>query len=67
MVGLHLSAIVAYAVFQQNDLISPMVSGQKLVKHAEANDRLNVLRFLVCAALGIGVAVWVAYGAMPFG
>lgn len=68
MVALHLSAITFYAVAKQNDLVSPMLSGRKIVKGAvEENDAAPWLRFVIAASLAAGFALWVAYGAPPFG
>ena len=66
MVALHLSAITFYAVVKQNDLVSPMVSGRKLVKgDVDENDAPQWGRFALTAALAGGLAFWVSYGAPP--
>jgi len=66
MVGLHLTAIAFYAVVKQNDLVSPMVSGKKLVKgEVEPNDQASLGRFIVAVTIAAGLALWVAYGAPP--
>jgi cytochrome b len=68
MVGLHLGAIAFYAGVKQNDLLGPMVSGRKLVSGVvEENDKAPWLRFIVAAGLAVGLAVWIAFEAPPFG
>jgi len=64
MVALHLSAITFYGVFKQNDLVSPMVSGTKLVKaDTDANEPTPWIRFAISAGVAAGVALWVAFEA----
>lgn len=66
MVALHLAAIAYYGVVKQDDLVSPMFSGQKTVRTAvEENDRTNWIRFLVSSVLAFGAVIWVASGAPP--
>ena len=66
MVALHLCAITFYAVAKQNDLVSPMLSGRKLVKgDVDENEPPRLSRFVICAGAAAGAAVWVAYGAPP--
>ncbi|MDJ0977378.1 MAG: cytochrome b/b6 domain-containing protein [Erythrobacter sp.] len=63
-VALHLSAITFYAVVRQNDLVSPMLSGRKLLKgREEENEQTSWVRFLVSGALAAALALWVALGA----
>jgi len=64
MVALHLTAITFYGVVKQNDLVSPMVSGTKLVKgDIDENEPASWVRFLISAGLAAGVALWVAFEA----
>ncbi|MEL7519915.1 MAG: hypothetical protein AAFN48_13285, partial [Pseudomonadota bacterium] len=64
MVALHLSAIAYYGVFKQNDLVSPMVSGTKLVKaDIDGNEPISWARFLISVGVAAGVALWVAFEA----
>ncbi|MEO1731525.1 MAG: cytochrome b/b6 domain-containing protein [Pseudomonadota bacterium] len=68
MVVLHLSAIFFYAVVKQNDLLSPMISGRKIVKGAlEGNEAAPWGRFMAVAGGSAAIAIWVAYGAPPLG
>lgn len=69
MVALHLTAITFYAVAKQNDLISPMVSGRKIVKGqgVEDNGSAPLGRFVMAAGLAAGLVFWIAYGAPPLG
>ncbi|MEM7701052.1 MAG: cytochrome b/b6 domain-containing protein [Pseudomonadota bacterium] len=61
MVALHLSAITYYGVVKQDDLVSPMLSGSKLIKaDVEPNDPTPWARFALCAGVAAGVAIWVA-------
>ncbi|MEL7318602.1 MAG: cytochrome b/b6 domain-containing protein [Pseudomonadota bacterium] len=64
MVALHLSAIAYYGVFKQNDLVSPMVSGTKLVKaDIDGNEPTSWAGFLISVGAAAGVALWVAFEA----
>ncbi|MEO0590611.1 MAG: cytochrome b/b6 domain-containing protein [Pseudomonadota bacterium] len=68
LVALHLCAIIFYAVAKQNDLVSPMLSGRKIVKTAvEENEPAPWGRLLIAAVTSGGLAVWVAYEAYPLG
>ncbi|MDP5103607.1 MAG: cytochrome b/b6 domain-containing protein [Erythrobacter sp.] len=65
LIGLHLSAIVFYAV-KGNDLVSPMVSGDRPPMQAVAGiGPTPWVRGLIAATLAAGFALWVAYGAPP--
>lgn len=65
LIGLHLSAIVFYAV-KGNDLVSPMVSGDRPPMQAVTGiGPTPWVRGLIAAALAAGLALWVAYGAPP--
>lgn len=66
MVALHLAAIAYYGAFKHDDLVSPMVSGQKTVEASiEENDRANWSRFAICAGIALGLVFWIASGAPP--
>lgn len=68
LVALHLSAIAFYAIAKQNDLVSPMLSGRKIVRGAvEPNEAAPWGRFAIAAVLAAGIAVWVGNGAPPLG
>lgn len=67
MVALHLTAITFYAGIKHNDLVSPMISGRKIVHgNVEENERAPLGRFVFAASLAAGLALWVAFGAPPF-
>lgn len=66
MVALHLCAIAFYGIVKRNDLVSPMLSGRKIVKgEVEANEAAPWGRFALAAGAAVGIALWVAYGAPP--
>ncbi|MEO0871571.1 MAG: cytochrome b/b6 domain-containing protein [Pseudomonadota bacterium] len=68
LVALHLCAIAFYAGAKQNDLVSPMLSGRKIVKgDVEENEAAPLGRFVLAAGTAAGLALWAAYGAPPFG
>lgn len=68
MVALHLSAIAFYAVAKQNDLVSPMVSGRKIIKGVvNENEVAPWGRFALAASVSAGLAAWISFGAPPFG
>ena len=63
-VALHLTAIMVYAGFKQNDLLGPMVSGRKLVRGGvEGNEAPRLVNFLICAGVAAVIATWVAFEA----
>ncbi|MEO0461595.1 MAG: cytochrome b/b6 domain-containing protein [Pseudomonadota bacterium] len=67
LVALHLTAIVYYLAAKQDDLVSPMVSGRKIVKaDVQENEPAPWGRFAFAAALSAGLALWVAFGVPPF-
>lgn len=66
LVGLHLSAITFYAAVKRNDLISPMVSGQRPPMQGVAGiGAMPWGRGLLSIAAAAVFALWVAYGAPP--
>lgn len=65
LIGLHLSAIVFYAV-RGNDLVSPMLSGGRPPMPGVAGiGPVPWLRGMLAVGLAAGLAVWVAAGAPP--
>ncbi len=65
VIFLHLLAIIYYRIFEKNNLVTPMLTGKKVVKDA-SQEYLNSppprrhrewLRFLLAAAIA-GVVVW---------
>lgn len=68
MVGVHLSAIAFYGFVRMDDLIGPMVSGSKMMPDdVDGIGKAPGLRALGALAAGIGVAVWVWFGAAGLG
>ena len=66
LTALHLGAIVFYAVFKRDDLVSPMVRGSKLGPAGTSSMRpAGLARLLLSAAAAVGLAVWTAYGFKP--
>ena len=66
LIALHLAAITFYAVFKQNDLVSPMLSGVKEAPaQAEPMNPAPVWRALLCLAFAAGLAAWIWVGAPP--
>ncbi len=68
LVALHLAAIFYYRVMRREDLISPMVTGQRRFAVPVAAPRMAPLwRAAVCAMLAGGLAVWLSTGlALPW-
>lgn len=65
LIVLHLAAIAFYAV-RGDDLVSPMVSGDRLPMHGVAGiGPMPWGRALMAIGLAAGTALWVAYGAPP--
>jgi cytochrome b len=65
LVGLHLAAITYYAV-RGDDLLSPMLSGDRPPMSGVAGIGPTPWgRSLLAVALAAGFALWVAYGAPP--
>lgn len=65
LVGLHLLAIVFYAVFKRQNLTTPMITGtapvdafDTLQADAEATTGLAI-RALICLVIAVAVVVWV--------
>ncbi len=65
LIVLHLAAITYYAV-KGNDLVSPMVGGERPpMEGVEGIGAMPWGRGLLAVALAAGFALWVAYGAPP--
>jgi cytochrome b len=63
LIGLHLAAICFYAV-TGNDLLSPMVAGNRPPLEGVAGiGPVPWVRGLLACGLAAGLALWVAYGA----
>ena len=63
-VGLHVLAVVAYAVLKGHDLVRPMVTGRKTLPAATPAPRLGSP---VLAAALLGVAALVVFGLSRLG
>jgi len=65
LVGLHLAAIIFYAVKKGEKLVPPMVTGKKTVPDAQARDATGggLVAFVMAVAIATGTA-WVASGAL---
>jgi len=65
LVGLHLAAIIFYAVKKKERLVPPMVTGRKTVDSADVKDARGggPVAFLVAAAIAAGIT-WIASGAL---
>ncbi len=63
LVGLHLTAIAFYALVRKNNLVRPMLDGDKLLPAgtpASADSAGTRLLAALLAAASVGLAVWVA-------
>lgn len=64
LIGLHVAAIVFYALFQRKNLVGPMISGRgKAPVAASEMVGVPVWRFLFAAMAAAAVATWVQAGA----
>ena len=60
-VGLHVAAVLAYAVLKRHDLVRPMVTGFKQLPASIPAPRLgHPLLALALLALGLGLAWWLS-------
>ena len=64
LVGLHVVAIVAYAVVKRHDLVRPMVTGRKRLPATMAQPRFTspVMALTILAAAGVVVWLLVKFG-----
>lgn len=68
MIALHLCAIGYYGFARMDDLISPMVSGEKMVpREVDGIEKAPALKAFGALAVAVGITVWVWFGAVPFG
>ncbi|MEQ5786879.1 cytochrome b/b6 domain-containing protein [Erythrobacter sp. NFXS35] len=68
LIALHLAAIVFYATVKRNDLVSPMLSGDRPpMAGVTGIGPVPQVRGLLAIALAAGFALWVAAGAPPLG
>jgi len=66
LVALHLAAIAYYGAFKRDDLVSPMVSGEKTeAPGLEENSTMRWANLGIAAGIAVAVVVWVANGAPP--
>ena len=64
LIGLHVAAIVFYALFRRKNLVGPMVSGRgKAAADVGEMEAVPACRFLVAAALAAAISLWVQAGA----
>ena len=64
LIGLHLAAIVFYALFQRKNLVGPMISGRgKAEGGASEMEAAPAWRFLAAFIIAAGIALWVQAGA----
>ncbi|MEP0190579.1 MAG: cytochrome b/b6 domain-containing protein [Erythrobacter sp.] len=67
LVALHLAAIAFYTLIRRKKLIVPMITGKRQSDAAQGNDPEAWGTTLAGMAMAVGVSIWVAYGAPPFG
>ena len=66
LVAIHVVAILYYALFKRDNLVTPMITGdRKAEQGAEPLRSVPAWRFILAAALAALVAWWVAGGARP--
>lgn len=66
LIALHLAAITFYAAFKGQDLVSPMISGDRPpISGVTGIGPLPWVRALIAVGLAAVFALWVAYGAPP--
>lgn len=65
IIGLHVAAIVFYAVVKKQRLVPPMITGRKPVSNDSAQDARGggLIAFILALAIALG-AVWAASGAL---
>ncbi|MEP7222866.1 MAG: cytochrome b/b6 domain-containing protein [Novosphingobium sp.] len=67
-VVVHIAAIAFYRIAKRDNLVGPMVSGRKRFAESIVAPRIAPLwRALVIAAIASTIAVWLAWGAPPWG
>ena len=60
-IGLHVAAVLAYAVLKRQDLVRPMVTGFKRLPAGMAAPRLgHPLLAVALLALGLGLVWWIS-------
>ncbi len=66
LVGLHLAAIAFYSVVRQDNLIGPMLTGQKEVEDDTAQPRMaNWKTAALALTAGAALTAWIGTGAPP--
>jgi cytochrome b len=64
LIGLHIAAILFYAIVKRDDLVRPMVTGRgKAPAGAEPMRPASMIRFVIAAALACAFTWWVFLGA----
>ncbi len=67
LVALHLAAIAFYTFVRRKKLVGPMITGKCQSDAEQGNDPEAWATSLAGMAMAVGVSIWVAYGAPPFG
>lgn len=63
LIGLHIASVLFYTLVKRDNLITPMITGQKVVGNKVAKEREGGGWFALIAALAVaGAAVWLANG-----
>jgi cytochrome b len=69
LIGLHIAAILFYAIVKRDDLVRPMVTGRgKGPAGAEPMRPASLVRFAIAATLACAFTWWIFFGApLPLG
>jgi cytochrome b len=68
LIGLHVAAILFYAIVKRDDLVRPMVTGRgKAPAGAEPMRPASMIRFAIAAGVAFAFTWWVFEGAPPLG
>ena len=68
LVALHIAAIAYYRIAKRDNLIKPMITGERTIDDEVEAPRIAPLwKALVCAAIAAAVALWVSWSAPPWG
>ena len=68
LIGVHVAAVLFYALFKRRNLIGPMISGRDAIDPgAEPMRPGKWWVALICLGVALGVARWIVGGTPPFG
>lgn len=68
LIGIHIAAIILYALFQRKNLVGPMVTGKDAIDpEAQPMRPGKWWVALLCLIAALGMSRWVVAGAPPFG